>query len=214
MTPSSRAAGTPEPAPPGPPADTFVGDVAEASPSDTELLAGAARGDETAWRALYERYRWFVWSIVRGFYQLDLATAEDVAMSVWGKLVVHADRIEQPERLPSWLHRTAYNEAIGTLRRHRRHVPTELDEELEDEVTPSPEDAALEDEATRALVAAFGGLSENCRQLLWLLFFESELSYAGVAEILGRSVGALGPTRSRCLAKLRQLLEQPLREER
>ncbi len=49
---------------------------------------------------------------------------------------------------------------------------------------------------------------------LWLLFFENELTYAGVAEILGRSVGSLGPTRSRCPAKLRQLLEQPLTEER
>ncbi len=183
-------------------------------PPDAVLLARAAGGDDAAWRALYERYRWFVWSIVRGFYQLDPGTAEDVAMSVWGKLVVHADRLEQPERLASWLHRTATNEAIGTLRRRRRQVPTELDEELEDAVTPGPEERAIDDEVAEALVVAFRELSENCQQLLWLLFFEDELTYAGVAEILGRSVGALGPTRRRCLAKLRTLLEQPLTEGR
>ncbi len=184
------------------------------APPDALLLARAAGGDEAAWSALYERYRWFVWSIVRGFYQLDTATAEDVAMSVWGKLVVHADRLEQPERLASWLHRTATNEAIGTLRRRRRQIPTELDEELEDAVTPGPEERVIDDEVAEALVVAFRELSENCQQLLWLLFFEDELSYTGVAEILGRSVGALGPTRRRCLAKLRTLLEQPQSEER
>ncbi len=183
-------------------------------PSDADLLARAAAGEEAAWRALYERYRWFVWSIVRGFYQLDTATAEDVAMSVWGKLVVHAGRLERPERLASWLHRTAYNEAIGTLRRRRRQVSTELDDELEDASTPGPEERLIDDEVAEALVVAFRELTENCQQLLWLLFFEDELTYAGVAEILGRSVGALGPTRRRCLAKLRTLLEQPLSSER
>ncbi len=185
-----------------------------ASPPDAVLLARAAGGDDAAWSALYERYRWFVWSIVRGFYQLDMATAEDVAMAVWGKLVAYADRLEQPERLASWLHRTATNEAIGTLRRRRRQIPTELNEELEDAVTPGPEERVIDDEVAEALVVAFRQLSENCQQLLWLLFFEDELTYAGVAEILGRSVGALGPTRRRCLAKLRTMVEQPLSEER
>ncbi len=181
--------------------------------SDATLLARAAQEDQAAWRALYGRYRWFVWSVVRGFYQLDPATAEDVAMAVWGKLVVHIDSIQRPERLAGWLHRTAYNEAIGTLRRHRRQIPTDFEDDVEDVLSPGPEERAVDDETSRGLVTAFSRLGDECREMLWLMFSERELSYEGIAEILGRPEGAHGPPRRRCLDTLRALLDEALTDD-
>ena len=129
-------------------------------------------------------------------------------MSVWGKLAIYGDRIREPEKLAAWLRRTAYNEAIGALRRQGRQVPTEFQWDVEDTATPGPDEMAVEDELKRALVRAFKELKGECQQLLYLMFFEEDLSYAEIGEILGRSPGALGPTRGRCLDRLAQLVEQ------
>ncbi len=180
------------------------------SQTDAELLGAARRGEEAAWRSLYERYRWFVWSVARGFYQLDYATAEDVAMSVWGKLAIYCERIREPEKLAAWLRRTTYNEAVGALRRQGRQIPTDFEWDVEDTTTPGPDEVVVEDELKRALVRGFNQLSGDCRQLLYLMFHEEGLSYAEMGHILGRAPGALGPTRGRCLEQLAQLIEQAM----
>ena len=52
-------------------------------------------------------------------------------------------------------------------------------------------------------------LGGRCRQLLLALYFDpAEPSYAEVAARLNMPVGSIGPTRARCLAKLKTLLEE------
>ncbi|MGH8914478.1 MAG: RNA polymerase sigma factor [Acidimicrobiia bacterium] len=165
-----------------------------------ELLARAAEGDQEAWSALVDRFSQMVWSIARSF-RLDDATAKDVSQTVWLRLVENCHRISDPERLPGWLATTCRREALRVKGLRERTVPTEFEYDIADE-SPSLESMLVEDEEAREVVAAFGALNADCQQLLRLLTTEPPLSYEQISEIVGRPVGSLGPTRSRCLQRL------------
>ncbi len=169
-----------------------------------ELLARAARGDQAAWNALVETFGQMVWSIARSF-RLDDASAKDVTQTVWLKLVENCDRIQDPERLPGWLATTCRREALRVARLRERTIPTEFEYDLEDP-SPSLEALLVEDEEVRGVVAAFSSLGEDCQQLLRLLATDPPLSYEEISEITGRPVGSLGPTRARCIGRLKSAM--------
>ena len=176
--------------------------------TDRELLALCAQRDERAWTEIYRRYRWFVWSVARGFYRLDHATAEDVAFAVWGQLVRHCT--DDITNLAGWLHRVTYNQAVTVWRKQKRQIPSEFEFDLEDLGAPLPEDVALENELRQALVAAFNRLSPACQRVLRVVFFEGHESYDEIAVALGRPKGSVGPTRKRCVEQLARLVEQAM----
>ena len=56
---------------------------------------------------------------------------------------------------------------------------------------------------------AVARLDERCQRLIRLLYFDSkEPSYAEIAADLGMLVGSIGPTRARCLDKLKKLVSR------
>lgn len=169
-----------------------------------ELLARAASGDQAAWNELVERFSQMVWSIARSF-RLDDATAKDVSQTVWLRLVENMHRIDDPERLPGWLATTCRREALRVKGMRERVVPTDFQYDIPDE-SPSLESMLVEDEEAREVVTAFATLSEDCQQLLRLLTTEPPLSYEEISEVVGRPIGSLGPTRSRCLERLKSAL--------
>lgn len=142
-----------------------------------------------------------VWSIARGF-RLDDATAKDVSQTVWLKLIENMDSIEDPKRLPGWLATTARREALRVTKARERVVPSDFDYDVEDD-SPSPDELLIDDEQSRLVVQAFRSLDEFCQQLLRLMTIEPALSYEEVSVATGRPVGSLGPTRARCLQKLK-----------
>jgi RNA polymerase sigma factor (sigma-70 family) len=76
--------------------------------------------------------------------------------------------------------------------------------------SPLPEDALADLQQADQVRRALDRLDERCRTLLTLLFGEEELpgGYEAVAQRLGTPVGSIGPTRARCLGKLRRLVEE------
>ncbi|HEU4917712.1 MAG TPA: sigma-70 family RNA polymerase sigma factor [Acidimicrobiia bacterium] len=166
-----------------------------------ELLTLAKSGDARAWSELVDRFSQMVWSITRGF-RLDEADGKDVSQTVWLRLVENIDRIDDPERLPGWLATTCRREALRVRGLRDRVIPTDHEYDIPDE-RPSLETMLVEDEEARDVVAAFETLSEDCRQLLRLLSTEPPLSYEEIADVVGRPIGSLGPTRSRCLERLK-----------
>jgi RNA polymerase sigma factor (sigma-70 family) len=169
-----------------------------------ELLSLAASGDQAAWNALVERFSQMVWAIARSF-RLDDATAKDVSQTVWLRLVENLHRIDDPERLPGWLATTCRREALRVKGMRDRVVPTDFQYDIPDE-SLSLESMLVEDEEAREVVVAFGTLSQDCQQLLRLLTTEPPLSYEEISEMVGRPVGSLGPTRARCLERLKAVL--------
>jgi RNA polymerase sigma factor (sigma-70 family) len=182
---------------------------------DGSLVARCVRGETAAWAALVRRYQRLVYAIARRI-GLDEHTAADVFQTVFARLVQHLPRLAEPHRLQAWIVTTAKREALLLRQRSRRTVSMtradESDEEssqwdLADE-SPNAEQALADLQQQNQLRNALDLLDARCRDLLLLLFRDEDekLSYSEVARRLQTSVGSIGPTRSRCLDKLRQLV--------
>ncbi|MCW2933352.1 MAG: rpoE [Actinomycetia bacterium] len=171
--------------------------------TNQELVAAAAAGDQSAWDALVDRYGSMLWSLTRS-YRLGPADAADVVQTTWLRLVENLDRIVDPERLPGWLATTVRRECLRVSR--RADVPRPGDDFAAiPDGGPEPGDRLLREERDAALWQALAKLGESCRRLLRVLLADPPPSYAEASVILGMKVGSIGPTRQRCLARLRQL---------
>lgn len=179
--------------------------------SATELLEAAGRGSSEAWKAIVDRYERLIWSVARSF-RYDDATTADAVQTVWLRLAEHFDRIRDPEQLPAWLATTCRNECYAAGRRRSREavdtsaVASRVDH-LRISLAPVDEDM-LERETLTETLAAFRQLPEDCQQLLRLVCTDPPLGYEMVSELTGRPIGSIGPTRRRCLDKLRGILER------
>lgn len=170
---------------------------------EAQVLA-AARGDQDAYDALVERFSGLVWAVVRA-HRLRGHDAEDVFQTTWLRLVEHLDRIREPQALGGWLATTARHEALRVLRTGARAVPTATDElDLLDVVEPDHDARLVGDERAVALWRAVDGLAGRCRQLLRVLLADPAPSYEEVSAALDIPIGSIGPTRGRCLARLRE----------
>ena len=176
-------------------------------PTVTELLTAAGSGDQGAWDALVDRFGRLVWSVVRGF-RLDSASAADVSQTVWLRLVENLDRIRDPERLASWLATTARNESIRAKRKQSRAVPTDFEFDIVDPSAAPLDERMIRDERIAGVAAAFNEISPSCQQLLRLLTTDPPLDYETISEMIDRPIGSIGPTRARCLERLRRVLER------
>jgi RNA polymerase sigma factor (sigma-70 family) len=175
-------------------------------PPVTDLVMRARTGDQQAWDALVGRYAPLVWSICRR-YRLDRADAEDVAQTIWLRLVDQLDRLRNPDALPGWLVTTTRRECAQALDTARRTGMLGLALAAED--VPDPQAAAAEQELLAAerrtaLREAFTCLPPHCQRLLALLIEDPPVCYAEISARLGISVGSIGPIRSRCLERLRR----------
>jgi RNA polymerase sigma factor (sigma-70 family) len=171
-----------------------------------ELMRAAAAGDQAAWNAIIERFQGLVWATARA-HRLSHADAADVAQTTWLRLVEHLDRIRDPDRLGGWLATTARNECLRLIRLGGRELSSDEADVFESPGDDAPELALLGEERAAGLWRAFGKLSEQCQALLRLLTSQDEPSYEDVSAALDMPVGAIGPTRMRCLEKLRSFAE-------
>lgn len=170
------------------------------------LVAAAATGDQNAWNALVARFNGLLWSVASS-YRLAAGEDADAVQNTWVRLVERLDRIEDPERVGAWLATTCRRECLQVLRRRRRTGYTTDTDELGEIPGDAAElDAALlDDERDAALWRTFAALSDPCRRLLRVLMASPPPSYAEVSAALGLPIGSIGPTRQRCLARLRVL---------
>jgi RNA polymerase sigma factor (sigma-70 family) len=168
-----------------------------------DLVNAAAGGDQRAWEAIVDRYSGLVWATARA-HRLTQADAADVAQTTWLRLVEHLDRIRDPEALGAWLATTARREALRAIRHGTREQPSD-EVDLFEGPTHDPVDRQLlRDERDRALWHAFACLSDRCKELLRLLIADPEPSYREISAALDMPVGTIGPTRIRCLDRLRR----------
>jgi len=170
-----------------------------------ELVRSAASGDQAAWNELVERFQGLVWATARS-HRLAQADAADVAQTVWLRLVENLDRIREPERLGGWLATTARRESLRHLRLHGRELASDEVDAFEATTDEPPELALLTEERDAGLWRAFAKLGERCQALLRLLVATDAPGYDEIAAALDMPIGAIGPTRMRCLEKLRVLV--------
>lgn len=168
-----------------------------------DLVGRAVAGEQTAWDALVDRYGRLVLNICRS-YRLGDADVHDVSQTVWLRLVEHLAHLRKPDALPGWLATTTRRHCLLLLRTTSRHPVHELpgDDQLVDE-EDEPDEAVLRAERQAALRAAFSELPPRHQDLLRLLMADPPFPYHEISRRLGLPVGSIGPTRARCLDKLR-----------
>jgi RNA polymerase sigma factor (sigma-70 family) len=173
-----------------------------------ELVRRAADGDMTAWDRLVDQFARLIWSITVEF-KLAESDAADVAQTTWLRLLEHIDRIEYPDRVGSWLAATARNECLRSLAARKRVVLSDDDTELGGALAHGPEvdERLLAKERDQTVRDAMSRLPRRWQRLLEMLMADPPVSYADISDELELPIGSIGPTRGRCLARLRVLLQ-------
>ncbi|MET9626391.1 sigma-70 family RNA polymerase sigma factor [Lentzea sp. NPDC006480] len=171
------------------------------------LVSAAAEGDQSAWNEIVDRYTPLVVSVIYK-HRLRPADAADVNQTLWLRLVEQIGRLREPEALPGWIMTTTRNECLRVLRvQQRTHLYDPLSESdaLESEqLDADVESDLLAVERRQALRDGFAELTDQCKRLLTKLMTDPPPSYQVVSEELAMPVGSIGPTRIRCLEKLRK----------
>ncbi|WP_157246291.1 RNA polymerase sigma factor [Nonomuraea typhae] len=162
-----------------------------------DVLAAAAGGDRPAWDVLVARFTPRMWSVVRTC-GLDESDAADAVQGAWLRLLENLHRIKNPDGLGAWLATTARREALHILRKEPVPLPPPPMEEHD------PAAAVLEADDHRLLWQAIATLHEPCRTLLTLS--AHQVGNRQLAVHLGVPLGSIGPSKIRCLSKLRTLI--------
>ena len=169
-------------------------------------LRAHREGDAYAMARLVKRATPLLWHVARGF-RLDTGTAEDVVQNTLLALVRHGDNIAEPHAVLRWLIVTARREAIRAAQsKDRADLVEDPGMTLVAPESEGPEPTVLAGAAQNALWRNVSKLPERCQRLLRVIAFAERPDYATLSEALGMPVGSIGPTRGRCLAKLRSML--------
>ena len=198
----------------------------EARPDDETLVGQATAaferfraGDRAAFDDLVQVMTPLMWRTARGA-GLDATSAEDVVQTVWMVLLRSAESIREERTVVKWVLTSTRREAWRVSRRTRndgQHTAAvfgvDAEEVMDLPPAPTPDDQVFTEDRQRRLWEHVQALPERCRQLIGVIAFADRPDYAHLAEALGMPVGSIGPTRGRCLAKLKDLLAHDPRWE-
>ncbi|HBX79981.1 MAG: sigma-70 family RNA polymerase sigma factor [Propionibacteriaceae bacterium] len=133
------------------------------------------------------------------------AIAEDAVQTAWLRLIDTAGSIADPRAVTSWLVVTVKRETWRLMRLEGREAEPAIG--LPDVPTErTPEATAVLSERQRTLWRHITALSPRCQALLRVIAYAAQADYAEISGALGMPMGSIGPTRGRCLAKLRDTL--------
>jgi len=180
--------------------------------SDAELISRCLGKDAGAWEILIRRYQRLVASITAKF-KLSREDAADVFQLVSIDLFKQLRALNRESRLSSWFITVTVRECWKFRQKSGRTTPIEdlvwnAIAESADPDAATSEEQVLVLERQHLVRAAIQNLSEQCKALLQKLFYSEEMSYAALSSALGMPVASIGPTRGRCLGKLKLELEK------
>ena len=171
---------------------------------ETRRLDTAGEYDPVVLGQIYDEYFGRIYSYI--YHRLgDSRVAEDLTADVFLRMVesVKAEKAWQSS-LTGWLYRIAHNLVIDYYRRQSKRDGPSLDERLVAAVeSPSLRmDTLLVQDQLRAAIQT---LTEEQQQVVVLKFVE-DLNNAEVAEVLGKTEGAVKALQHRALIALRRVL--------
>jgi RNA polymerase sigma factor (sigma-70 family) len=205
QAPAASAARHPQHPLPGTPA-TPAGQDPGTPPA--QLVRLAAAGNQRAWERLVDRYSRLI-ATITGQFGLTGDDAADIAQTTWLRLAGHIGRIEHPERAGSWLATTTRNECLRLLAARKKQALARqaLLSAGPPGQGPAADEALLAAARAREVRAAMALLPHRWQRLLEMLTADPPAPYAVISAELSLPPGSIGPTRARCLARLRTLLE-------
>lgn len=176
--------------------------------SDAILLQACRNGNAGAWSHLLNRYERLVYSIPLN-YGLAAEDAADIAQIVFTALLESLDALADDSNLGGWLATVTRRHTWRMLKRRRLQATDTLDSEALEIVAPKQSSQLERWEVVEWLNKGLIRLNERCQALITALYFEEdEPSYSEIAQRLRMAEGSIGPTRARCLQKLKELLTE------
>jgi RNA polymerase sigma factor (sigma-70 family) len=169
--------------------------------SDGELVARCRAGDEDAWRELVDRFSRYVYGIAVQGFRLSEHEAEDVFQEVFSRAYEHLNGLRDDDAVRPWLAQLTRRLCIDTIRARSREQATE---EIEEDASFDERIALLDDALT--VHQALAQLPEHCREILDRFFARDE-SYRTISEELDLPSGTIASRISRCLTRLREVME-------
>jgi RNA polymerase sigma factor (sigma-70 family) len=168
--------------------------------TDAQLVARARAGDHEAWREIVERYSRYVYAIAASF-RFRQQDAEDIFQDVFARAYEHLGTLRDDEALRPWLAALTRRLGIDRLRAGgREQVTDQLEREAVDDRLEELDEAFDVREALTEL-------PEHCREILDRFFARDE-SYRTIGDALDLPSGTIASRISRCLKRLRELLEE------
>jgi RNA polymerase sigma factor (sigma-70 family) len=172
-----------------------------------QLVRAAAAGDQAAWDVLVGRYVALLWHIAfrHGLSEWDAA---DVVQTTWLRLFENIEEVREPARVGSWLSTTAQRESLRHVAHQRRVVPSDDESTFDeqDRLQPPLDEALIVREQAERAQAAVETLPDTWRSLLELMTQDPQPSYEQISAELGVPIGSIGPTRGRCMRRLRTMV--------
>ena len=181
---------------------------AEGAVDVAQLVRLAASGDKAAWERLVDQFSRLIWAMTRDF-KLCESDAADVVQATWLRLLENIHRIEYPERIGSWLATTARHECLRHVAAGKRVMLVQDHDAFSGSSgqQPAVDERLLADERAQAVRVALSQLPSRSQRLLELLMADPPVPYVEISDRLGLPIGSIGPTRSRCLERLRVILQ-------
>ena len=182
---------------------------------DRALVEACLSGDAESWELLIRRYQRLIYSVPMraGFSPVDAA---DIFQSVCLKLFEKLPTLRKYDKLASWLMTTTTRECWRVVEKRRReNQPSIYDDEYENDIIkmlkssePLADQQRIAFERQQTVREAIEALSERCRALIRMLFYsKEEPSYSDISRSMNLPLNSIGPTRARCLAKLKRILK-------
>ena len=172
-------------------------------PEDTSALVAAAREEPAAFGRLYDRY---VQPIYRYIYSRvgSAHEAEDITSQTFMKAYESLNSYRERGLFSAWLFRIAQSKLNDHFRRSRREVGLEEAGEILER-----EDALgvlIRAEELSRMRSIIGHLDEEQQELIRLRYV-ADLSFAEIADVLGRREDAVKKSTYRLLARLKSQME-------
>jgi len=180
-----------------------------------ELVARCLAHEEGAWQEFLARYARLIHAIIHRM-GLPEAEREEAFQSAVAAIYAQLPGLRDVERLVPWIASISSRQAVNCIRRRPKEIPWEtgLTPGRGDSVEPPardplPDETLLELERAQQAQEAMAALSARCRRLLGYFFYsEPQPGYAEIARRERIPIGSLGPTRARCLSRMRRYFKE------
>lgn len=176
-----------------------------------KLVDGCRRGNKIDWSELIDRLTPIIFSACHRF-----GLSREESFDVFGKvslmLLENLEAIRDDRRIYGYV-LTASSREAGAVKAREKKLREKIKQIGVSQNLLIPNDSNLpkliqQDDLT-ILARSFSALSKKCRTLLNILFFDSgNATYKNIAKKLGIPISSIGPTRGRCLEKLRQKMKE------
>jgi RNA polymerase sigma factor (sigma-70 family) len=167
---------------------------------DAGLVARCKAGDDAAWEELVRRFSRYVLAIAQQGFRMSTPDAEDVFQEVFARTYERLADLRSDDAVRPWIAQLTRRLCIDRIRAGSREVldPDAADREVDETLERLDEALSVRD--------ALESMPDACREILDRFFCRDE-SYAVIGGALGLPAGTIASRISRCLGKLRQLLE-------